>query len=41
LTAFIDVKTIIPEPKDRWDQFEKAKEEEHFPDNLSEIAARK
>lgn len=31
LTAFVDVKTIIPEPKDRWEQFEKAIEEEHLP----------
>jgi hypothetical protein len=33
LTTFVDVKTIIPEPKDRWEQFEKATEEERFPDN--------
>lgn len=33
LTTFIDVKTIMPEPKDRWDQFEKAREEKRFPDD--------
>ncbi|MGD0733076.1 MAG: hypothetical protein ABR956_17560 [Terracidiphilus sp.] len=33
LTTFVDVKTIMPEPKDRWDQFEKAREEERFPNN--------
>jgi tryptophanase len=24
LTVFVDVKTIMPEPKDRWEQFEKS-----------------
>lgn len=32
LTVFVDVKTIIPEPKDRWGQFEKMREEERFPE---------
>ena len=33
LTLFVDVKTIAPEPKDRWEQFEKAGAQDHFPEN--------
>lgn len=33
LTVFVDVKTIMPEPKDRWEQFERARTENRFPDN--------
>lgn len=33
VTFFIDVKTIKPKPKDRWDQFEKASKECWFPEN--------
>jgi len=32
--AFVDVKTIKPEPKDRWEQFEKALRDEWFPQNV-------
>lgn len=33
-TVFIDVKTIQPESNDRWSQYERAKEEEFFPENV-------
>ncbi len=33
-TAFVDVKTIKPEPKDRWDQFERALKEGWIPNNI-------
>lgn len=33
-TIYIDVKTIKPEPKDRWDQFEKATSEGWIPANI-------
>jgi len=32
--AYVDVKTIKPEDIDRWDQFEKARAEEWFPENI-------
>jgi hypothetical protein len=31
---FVDVKTIRPDPKDRWDQFERALRENWFPENV-------
>ena len=34
LTVFVDVKTIKPEPKDRWKQFERAQREGWFPQNM-------
>lgn len=34
LTLFIDVKTIKPVPKDRWEQFERAHKERWFPNNV-------
>ncbi|HMJ60979.1 MAG TPA: hypothetical protein VK493_04420 [Bryobacteraceae bacterium] len=34
LTLFVDVKTIQPESKDKWDQFQTAKDEQRFPDNI-------
>lgn len=34
LTWFVDVKTIQPKSIDRWDQFEKANEEQWFPNNV-------
>ena len=37
VTLFIDVKTIKPVPKDRWEQFEKALEERWLPDNVKLI----
>ena len=33
-TVFVDVKTIKPEPKDRWDQFERALKEGWLPNNI-------
>lgn len=33
-TIYVDVKTIKPEPKDRWEQFEKAKSESWIPKNI-------
>ena len=33
--AYVDVKTIKPQPTDRWDQFEKAMAEGWFPENVS------
>lgn len=33
-TVFIDVKTIQPETKDRWSQYERAREEQFFPENV-------
>lgn len=33
-TVFVDVKTIKPKPKDRWDQFQKAVSEGWIPDNI-------
>jgi hypothetical protein len=32
--AFVDVKTIKPDPKDKWDQFERALKERWFPENV-------
>jgi hypothetical protein len=37
VTLFIDVKTIKPIPKERWEQFEKALKEGWFPDNVKPI----
>jgi hypothetical protein len=34
LTAYIDIKTIRPQSKDRWEQFEKARTEGWFPENV-------
>jgi hypothetical protein len=34
LTLFIDVKTIKPVPTDRWEQFERARKEEWFPEKV-------
>lgn len=34
LTVFVDVKTIKPEPKDRWEQFERAQREGWFPQSM-------
>lgn len=34
LTLFVDVKTIKPMPKDRWEQYEKALKEGWLPDNV-------
>lgn len=34
LAVFVDVKTIKPKPKDRWDQFQKAVNECWFPENV-------
>ena len=34
MTRYVDVKTIKPKPKDRWDQFEKAFNERWFPENV-------
>src|SRR4029077_12119372 len=31
LIAYVDVKTIKPAPRDRWDQYEKAQEKSLFP----------
>lgn len=33
--AFVDVKTIKPQPKDRWEQFERALSEGWFPQNVT------
>lgn len=35
LTVYVDVKTIRPEPKDRWEHFEKAVREGWFPENVT------
>jgi len=35
MTAFIDVKTIKPAPRDRWDQYQRALDEDWFPENVS------
>ena len=37
VTVYVDVKTIKPEAKDRWDQFERALREQWFPENVSVI----
>jgi hypothetical protein len=34
LIVYVDVKTIAPVPKDRWEQFEKAQREKWFPENV-------
>jgi hypothetical protein len=34
-TVFVDVKTIKPEPKERWEQFERAMREGWFPQNVN------
>ena len=34
LTLFVDVKTIKPKPRDRWDQFQKARNKGWFPENV-------
>lgn len=34
LVLFVDVKTIKPMPKDRWEQYEKALKEDWLPDNV-------
>lgn len=40
LTVFVDVKTIKPEPKDRWDQFERVTKEGWFPGNVKVILSK-
>jgi hypothetical protein len=40
VTVFVDVKTIKPEPKDRWEQFERAIREEWFPANHNVFLAK-
>ena len=40
LIVFVDVKTIQPEPKDRWDQFEKALKQGWFPENVNVILSK-
>lgn len=37
LIYFVDVKTITPKPKDRWEQFERAKRENLLPPNVRVI----
>ena len=39
LTLYIDVKTIRPKPKDRWPQFETARDTAWFPENVHVIFA--
>lgn len=34
ITIYVDVKTIKPKPRDRWDQFEKARAEGWLPENV-------
>lgn len=34
LNVYVDVKTIAPVPKDRWEQFEQAQKEKWFPENV-------
>jgi hypothetical protein len=40
LILFVDVKTIQPETKDRWDQFEKARKQGWFPENVNVILSK-
>jgi hypothetical protein len=40
LTVYVDVKTIQPKAKDRWDQFERAQEEKWFPDNVRVVLSK-
>jgi hypothetical protein len=40
VSVFVDVKTIKPEPKDRWEQFERAVKEEWFPENHNVFLAK-
>jgi len=39
-TVFVDVKTIKPEPKDRWEQFERAVREGWFPQNVHLVVSK-
>lgn len=39
--AYIDVKTIKPKYKDRWDQFEQARRESWLPDNVEVVLGKK
>jgi len=34
VTVYVDVKTIKPEPKDKWEQFERAREDDLIPENV-------
>ena len=34
VTVWLDVKTIKPEPKDKWEQFERAREDDLIPENV-------
>ena len=38
--VFIDVKTIQPQRNDRWDQFEKVREQKLFPDNVNVVLSK-
>jgi predicted transcriptional regulator len=40
-TVYVDVKTIKPEPKDRWDQFERALKEHWLPDSVRVVVSKK
>ena len=40
LPIYVDVKTIKPEDKDRWEQFEKAVNEEWFPENVNVVLSK-
>jgi hypothetical protein len=40
LTVYVDVKTIKPKPKDRWDQFAKAGREGWFPENINVVLSK-
>jgi hypothetical protein len=39
-TVYVDVKTIQPRARDRWDHFERAKEEKWLPDNVSVVLSK-
>lgn len=41
LTVFVDVKTIKPAPKDRWEQFEKASKNGWLPENVNIILSKR
>lgn len=34
VTVYVDVKTFKPEPKDKWEQFERAREDDLIPENV-------
>ncbi len=39
-TLYVDVKTIKPEDKDRWEHFEKAVKEDWFPENVNVVLSK-